>query len=950
MSSGCRDNLIRLSLENFQKSPQKEIAYWPPSKESVHDCKVRGQSEELCHNYIKVILMNKRSSQRPEDIFVCGTNAFKPECSWRKSDAIGTVIRREEGITKSPFSPTWNFTSLLTSEGTYYYAGALDFMGRDTAIIGNLSSKLLRTERVNAKWLNTDANFVSSFEDESYVYFIFRESAVEYINCGKAIYSRIGRVCKNDKGGVEYWNTFVKARLNCSIPGQFPFYFNEIQNAVYLPNEQKFYAIFSTPDIHGSAICSFSNDAISKAFGGGFKYQPTSRSSWEAVYDNEARHQFQCERDISHVDNDAIQMQRKFQLMDESVSSQNGMPSVLETHEKFTHIAVDTTTTKGNYSVDVIFVITKKNKLRRYALWPFSTKACFINEITITSRKDDVVLTMKLLKDTNSLYIGTKYEIIRITLSDCEAFATKDECLRSMDPYCGWNSKKFKCISSPVNKRHWNQNEDISCSDDKNYVWSPWSEWEECNHVSGSFGDRCWCRWQQCEGIGCPSVSKRIEVSNCTRHGGWTDWSEWSPCSTTCGSGYQTRSRSCSNPSPDFGGRNCFGLSKERRNCSGNPPCLPSTTTNMPENVEVKHYMWSDWGQWERCSANCGGGIQLKRRKCLSSECVGCETMWQLCNTHPCKEVKHSTEWSKWYSSNLTNDGMGRNEERFKFTCRGTTMNETDLQVSIRREDRLVDFRDLNKKWSECSVSCGGGVQFLWNGDTYLKRTCNAEISCDEPTQWSKWSPCNNGHQFRFRDCSHVISNCKKGKQIEKVACVTSVKEGSTTLSDNSVQLLDDKLDYNDTLNEIDSLVKTHNGVKVAGVMLKSQTQVGKQNNSVSYTIVVIICILLVCVSVLFSSFLTYYIMRKKSLADERHQRLSLKLFNNSNKPATNAYVSASDFKANNCNNAQHASSLLPSSSFPHSSSPLLYSPIKEATIKRASTIRAKLNSDQIFE
>jgi len=31
----------------------------------------------------------------------------------------------------------------------------------------------------------SDPDFVSSLEDEDHVYFFFRESAVEYINCGK---------------------------------------------------------------------------------------------------------------------------------------------------------------------------------------------------------------------------------------------------------------------------------------------------------------------------------------------------------------------------------------------------------------------------------------------------------------------------------------------------------------------------------------------------------------------------------------------------------------------------------------------------------------------------------------------------------------------------------------------------------------------------------------------
>lgn len=65
------------------------------------------------------------------------------------------------------------------------------------------------------------------------MYFFFRETAVEYINCGKNVYSRVARVCKKDNGGKnilsQNWATYLKARLNCSIPGEFPFYFNEIR-------------------------------------------------------------------------------------------------------------------------------------------------------------------------------------------------------------------------------------------------------------------------------------------------------------------------------------------------------------------------------------------------------------------------------------------------------------------------------------------------------------------------------------------------------------------------------------------------------------------------------------------------------------------------------------------------------------------------------------------------
>lgn len=52
------------------------------------------------------------------------------------------------------------------------------------------------------------------------------------------MYSRVARVCKNDKGGPHRWSnrwtSFLKSRLNCSLPGDFPFYFDEIRKFLFL--------------------------------------------------------------------------------------------------------------------------------------------------------------------------------------------------------------------------------------------------------------------------------------------------------------------------------------------------------------------------------------------------------------------------------------------------------------------------------------------------------------------------------------------------------------------------------------------------------------------------------------------------------------------------------------------------------------------------------------------
>lgn len=62
--------------------------------------------------------------------------------------------------------------------------------------IAHDSTKLNLTQLNSTQFNQTEPNFVGSFEIGEYVYFFFRESAVEYINCGKSIYSRVARVCK----------------------------------------------------------------------------------------------------------------------------------------------------------------------------------------------------------------------------------------------------------------------------------------------------------------------------------------------------------------------------------------------------------------------------------------------------------------------------------------------------------------------------------------------------------------------------------------------------------------------------------------------------------------------------------------------------------------------------------------------------------------------------------
>lgn len=248
----------------------------------------------------------------------------------------------------------------------------------------------------------SEPNFVGSYDIGSHVFFFFRETAVEYINCGKSVYSRVARVCKRDTGGKnilsQNWSTYLKARLNCSIPGEFPFYFNEIRksnrikifksrffnNRIFISilfffflisqylisllrisaferqmsvrpfsesiykvpgDDTHFYGTFttSTNGLMGSAICSFHIDAIQEAFRGKFKEQATSSSAWLPVLSNKVPEPRpgQCVNDTETFPDTVLNFIRSHPLMDSAISHENEKPVFYKRDVMLTRLVVD---------------------------------------------------------------------------------------------------------------------------------------------------------------------------------------------------------------------------------------------------------------------------------------------------------------------------------------------------------------------------------------------------------------------------------------------------------------------------------------------------------------------------------------------------------------------------------------------------------------------------------
>ncbi|XP_068757679.1 coadhesin-like [Montipora capricornis] len=157
---------------------------------------------------------------------------------------------------------------------------------------------------------------------------------------------------------------------------------------------------------------------------------------------------------------------------------------------------------------------------------------------------------------------------------------------------CFGESKRTRTCSSPAPVFGGNPcsgiNEVIKiCSDCIGVVdgsWSNWGFWSACSATCGP-GQRQ--RQRTCTnpapsngGTNCTGPS--TETGNCLLrycpvHGGWSAWSTFSPCTKSCGGGIQYRARTCSNPFPRHGGRDCVGIRSFSTSC--NTGCCPVSTS-----------------------------------------------------------------------------------------------------------------------------------------------------------------------------------------------------------------------------------------------------------------------------------------------------------------------------------------------------------------------------------
>ncbi|XP_066271939.1 semaphorin-1A-like isoform X5 [Branchiostoma lanceolatum] len=464
---GAKNHVFLVDVEDFQIFRSK--IEWKSTEDDQGMCQMKGLMKHECHNFIRVLELRNDST-----LFVCGTNAYDPKCRdyplerfSERSYSGGAPTM--SGIAKCPFDPSHKNTAVF-ADGKLYSATVADFTARDTVIYRSLGysepyDPTLKTEQYDSKWLN-EPSFIKSFEHGNKVFFFFKETAVEYINCGKTIYSRVARVCKDDQGGQRVlqnrWTTFMKARLNCSVPGEYPFYFDEIQamtDLIQVGDSYRMYAVFTTPQnsISGSAVCAFDMENITEAFDGKYKEQETTQSTWLPVPPNRvpSPRPGNCVNNSKLVPDTTLNFVKTHPLMDSAVGAWGGEPLFIKTGSaRFTAIAVDTAAGIGNHLV--MFIGTNTGKVLKILY--VDGRQVFLEEIEVmdqdTPEAERSILNLRLVQKTPGekvLVAVTQRKVVQVPLARCQRYSSCRSCVKAQDPYCGWSGDNNDCREAVSN-------------------------------------------------------------------------------------------------------------------------------------------------------------------------------------------------------------------------------------------------------------------------------------------------------------------------------------------------------------------------------------------------------------------------------------------------------------------------------------------------------------------
>lgn len=474
---GAREAVFELSKNNITQRNNK--VEWPVEEEPVGMCVMKGKSKKKdCLNYIRVLQVANE-----DQLYVCGTYAFTPQCDYLNLADFSLTGQREDGRGKCSYDPYQSFTTVMV-DGELYTGTAYNFLGSEP-IISRYSppQSLLRTE-YSTSWLN-EPSFVfadvireernKAVGEDDKVYFFFTEVSVEYEFFGKLLIPRVARVCKGDLGGQrtlqKKWTSFLKAKLVCSMP-ELNFVFNVVHDVFILKEtdwrDTVIYGIFTSQwdNVGLSAVCAYNLTAVEDVFSKGKYMQKVtveqSHTKWVrhngntpspqpgACINNNMR-----QEGISsslHLPDKTLQFVRDHPLLEDPVLPIGNGPRLITKDVNYTQIVVDRVRALDGNIYDVIFTGTDKGILHKSVV--YGGDVHIIEEIQLLKNSQSIK-NLLLSTATQSIYAGSDSGVVQSPTFLCGKYVACTDCIMARDPYCAWDPRAEKCVDTVVNRDNW---------------------------------------------------------------------------------------------------------------------------------------------------------------------------------------------------------------------------------------------------------------------------------------------------------------------------------------------------------------------------------------------------------------------------------------------------------------------------------------------------------------
>ncbi|XP_067099903.1 papilin isoform X2 [Osmerus mordax] len=229
-----------------------------------------------------------------------------------------------------------------------------------------------------------------------------------------------------------------------------------------------------------------------------------------------------------------------------------------------------------------------------------------------------------------------------------------------------------------------------------------------------------------------------------SRQGYYWSHGSWSSCSMECGSGYQSRLVFCAIDNEAYPDYLCSSLPRPLSNRTCNPQPCPQTHRMAylyPPHMwrpseQPRPYVFSwEMGSWNPCSVSCGGGSQVRSVQCVSHEAAG---------------------------PRVVEDAV----------CAAYSQAPPTLQTCNMR--RCAEYRA--GAWSQCSVTCGAGLQSrellcVGSGGTRLEDVACSALPRPTLTQACTLAACPVHIGWHVGDWGLCSKSCGTGLRERQVIC-----------------------------------------------------------------------------------------------------------------------------------------------------------------------------------